>query len=133
MPGFIKDISGSNRMRFTRPGTDPNNLNLDPNQVVFDSEAIGNLNILDYGENPIASSPVGSGTFSYTLRTWSLGYAPMVIAVVKFADQSDAYYTPLYAASLNHAYLSSSPSGLVLTKGGGAASVIRWTAFRFAI
>lgn len=136
MPGFIKDIGGSKRMRFVRPGHDPNNLNLDPNQVIFDSETIGNLSVLDYGENFSPQPPTQNTITTTQLRAWSLPYAPMVIA--QFRDQRDPenYWSNLVNGSLRACYLESSPTGLWFVHGGGGARqqyLIRWTAFRFPI
>lgn len=138
MPGFIKDIGGSKRMRFTLPGTNPNNLALDPNLVVFDSDTIGNLNVLDYGQDvsvPAAGSNVNTVTTT-RFRTWNLGYAPMVIGQIKLIDAPETDWANLYLTSIRRCYLESTPSGLWFVHGGTAGIqrlIVRWTAFRFPI
>lgn len=136
MPGFIDKINGSNRMRFTKPGTDPYNLNLDPNQVIFDSDTIGNLSVLDYGENLVPQGSTVNDVTSTTLRTWNLGYAPMVIAQIKRQSEPDNYWSYVFAGNVRVCYLESSPTGLVFTRAatvGGGTLMVRWTAFRFPI
>lgn len=136
MPGFIKDIGGSNRMRFTRPGTNPNNLNLDPNQVIFDSDTIGNLSVLDYGENVVTAT--GGTPFTTQLRSWNIGYAPMIIAQIKPALENNTWWSHQFpTTALPVAYISSSPTGVSCTISSSVGSNysvnIRWTAFRFPI
>lgn len=136
MPGFIKNINGSNRMRFTRPGTDPNNLNLDPNLVVFDSETIGNLSVLFYGENLVPQSGSTNDTNYTPLRSWSLPYAPMVIAQIKRQSEPDNYWSNHFQPRINRCYLESTPTGLTFVRAttvGGGTLMVRWTAFRYPI
>lgn len=141
MPGFIKDINGSKRMRFVKPGHDPNNLNLDPNLVIFDSDTIGNLSVLDYGEDVAVSSSgdPSSPPVTTPFRRWNLGYAPLVTAQIKYDSDTEAqpWGHCMQSTAMQMGYLSSSPSGLSFTmvaRGFAAYRVrVRWTAYRFPI
>lgn len=76
--GFIKDVSGSKRMRFVKPGLDANNLNLPPNDVIFDSENISNLAV------HAAGTWVGTAPVDSVIVSWpALGYAPAAIIAVR--------------------------------------------------
>lgn len=138
MPGFIKNIGGSNRMRFTRPGTDPNNLNLDPNQVIFDSETIGNLSVLDYGETTVTIPNVGTSSLTAQLASWSPGYVPMVIGQIKTANAPDTHWSSVFNGRIRSCYFEVTSAGLWIVQGGVSQATstqlnVRWTAFRFAI
>lgn len=74
--GFLKDINGSKRMRFVKPGYDANNLNVPPNAVIFDSEDDGGLFIYRSGTWS-GAIPGGAGAY---IATWpSLGYTPLAV------------------------------------------------------
>ncbi|MHB2265650.1 hypothetical protein [Aliihoeflea sp. PC F10.4] len=135
MPGFIKDIGGSKRMRFVKPGQDPNNLNLDPNLVIFDSDTIGNLSVLAHGENFSPQPANTSATRTTQLASWSLPYTPMVMAQIKLQSDPDSTWSNVFHG-IQLAYLEATPSGLWFVHGGSTANadlLIRWTAYRFPI
>ncbi|TKT79962.1 hypothetical protein [Aquamicrobium sp. LC103] len=77
--GFLKDVGGQKRMRFVKAPHDANNLAVPNNQVIFDSEDIGNLSIYRYGE---WASPQYTGTgvkVDSKVITWpTLPYIPLI-------------------------------------------------------
>lgn len=74
--GFLKDIGGSKRMRFVKPGYDANDLNVPANAVIFDSEDAGGLFIYRAGTWS-GTIPKGAGGF---IVSWpSLGYTPLAV------------------------------------------------------
>lgn len=136
MPGFIDKINGEWRWRFTKPGTNPRNFNLNPNQVIFDSETVGNLNILDYGQNVSPAGATGNAIVRTQFRSWNLGYAPMVVAQIKLVDDPETEWSNIFSSSIRYCYLESTPNGLWFVTAGTNAIrtlAVRWTAFRFAI
>lgn len=74
--GLLKNVNGSKRMRFVKPGYDANNLNVPPNAVIFDSEDAGGLFIYRSGSWS-GAIPGGGGGY---IATWpSLGYTPLAV------------------------------------------------------
>lgn len=77
--GILKDIGGSKRMRIVRPGYDANNLSLEQNLVIFDSNQVGNLSIHTYGEVTFGPFFHSGVIVNGIIATWpDLGYAPFV-------------------------------------------------------
>lgn len=138
MPGGLLNFGNSKRLRYVKPGHDPRNFNLDPNLVVFDSETIGNLSVLDYGEDVVSYQSNGTPTPAphvVQVRAWSLDYAPMIIGQIRTMQGTE--WAPALAGLAEVAYLASRPTGLFfgsLAAGYGSYSfAVRWTAYRFAI
>jgi hypothetical protein len=141
MPGFIKDINGSKRMRFVKQGHDPNNLNLNPNDVIFDSETDVNLSIVDSDTFEDVATTGNPGP--RTLASWSppLPYTPMALAY--YATNSGQGWSgyrqaiDILAGTTDYWRIISRPSGITLERRGvltlNTAYRITWAAFRLPI
>jgi hypothetical protein len=71
---FIKDISGAKRMRIVKSGNDADNLSLNPNLVIFDSEAPDTMRILASGAY-VVTGLIGAYT---AIASWpNQGFLPI--------------------------------------------------------
>lgn len=86
--GFLKDVSGSKRLRIVRAGLDANDMTLLPNQIVFDSDWSDSASILLTGSyNLTVDIPAGAGDpngYAATVASYaSLGGKPLGYAFIK--------------------------------------------------
>lgn len=111
--GFLKDIGGTKRMRFVKPGYDANNLNVPPNAVIFDSEDAGGLFIYRSGSWS-GAIPGGGGAY---IATWpSLGYTPLGVVQNGTPGSTNPAFLHVYpSASLPR--FTVYPGGLWLANG----------------
>lgn len=75
MPGFIKPVNGNTRMRFVKPGYNPDDYNTPNEHVIFDSEDIGSLSILASGTYQWGTGGTGK---SAQIASFNFGFVPLV-------------------------------------------------------
>lgn len=74
--GALYNKDGSKKMRFVMPGYDVEDENVPPNKVIFDSENLGTLSIMDQGAYTFVGDGLGQ-TNMVTIKTWDLDYIPL--------------------------------------------------------
>ena len=75
--GYLKDSGGSKRLRFVKTGYDATDESVPPNKVIFDSQNIATLSILETGNYTWTGVDNTSGLEH--VRTWSYGFIPLCI------------------------------------------------------
>ncbi len=75
MPGFIKPVGGHMRMRFVQPGYDADDYDTPPNKVIFDSDDIGTLSVIQTGEYHITTN--GEPPAERQIASWDLDFVPL--------------------------------------------------------
>lgn len=92
---YIKDVAGVKRMRFVKAGFDADNLSLNPNAVIFDSNAVSTLPIIASGSY-VVSSIIGSYT---SIASWSNpGFVPLHLWSLTYPS---GYSTSFLLSDLN--------------------------------
>lgn len=80
MAGFIKPVAGVTRMRFVRPGLDPDDYTLPQNLVIFDSAVAGAASVFVSGSVAITTANPGQ------VISWpDLAYTPHVTVLIDFS------------------------------------------------
>lgn len=109
--GFLKDVGGSKRMRFVKPGYDANDPNVPPNAVIFDSEDAGGLFIYRAGT---WSGLIPKNPGAYIVTWPSLGYTPL--AVVQ--DGTPGAFSPFINYGYNFSDIALNVPRIIVYPGG---------------
>lgn len=102
--GYLRDSGASKRLRFVKTGYDADDESVPPNKVIFDSNSLGTLSVLEVGEKVWTTSlgtgpdPLNSGAME-TIRTWDYGFTPL--CTFQFDVQNDGYWGPCIYVSPN--------------------------------
>lgn len=73
--GYLETQGGSKRLRFVMPGYDADDPDVPQNKVIFDSNDIGTLSILESGEYEWTSINFTPGLVQ--VATWSYDFVPL--------------------------------------------------------
>lgn len=76
--GYLKTSVGAKRLRFVKNGYDAADESVPPNKVIFDSQDIGSLAILETGTYSWSNFPALSIPMT-KVRTWSYGFVPVCV------------------------------------------------------
>lgn len=90
--GFLKNIGGTKRLRIVKPGNAAEDLSLDPNLVVFDSEGFDTLPVLTSGSFVVSANYSTSALTK--IVTWpDPGYVPLMLWRAAYSGVSNSIYT----------------------------------------
>lgn len=136
MPGFIKPVNGNTRMRFVKPGYNPDDYNTPNEHVIFDSEDIGSLCVIGSGEYNWGQGGNSNGN-TIQIASFNYGFVPLVYFLysydggVSFGPDQQILGGPGAAADFN-AYTRVYSTGIVLSMRTTSTTwqhIIRWYAF----
>lgn len=73
--GFIKPVNGSMRMRFVKPGYNADDMATPEEHVIFDSEDLAVLSVVQAGEYDLGDGAQNGKTVQ--IATWNLDFVPL--------------------------------------------------------
>ena len=134
--GFFETQGDRKRMRFVKPGYDPDDPNVPSNAVIFDSDADGMASILEVNEAEVPLVTTGAW-----LRQWSYGFVPLCI--FSFLDVVGGQYWDFsqqgtmmagISSSMDQQRIEVSKQGIWVRRGTDnyRSPKIRWIALRVA-
>ncbi|RAZ75844.1 hypothetical protein [Mesorhizobium atlanticum] len=89
--GYLKTSGSSKRLRFVMDGYDATDETVPPNKVIFDSQDIGTLSVLEVGSYTWLNVKDTGGMVK--VRTWNYGFCPLCLFQWSTADDSYTWRT----------------------------------------
>jgi len=138
MAGYIKPVGNAMRMRFVKPGYNPDSEAVPANAVIFDSRDIGTLTFLTAGEYQFSARRSTQGIV--TIASWSLTFVPLCVFSFRLGNDpwrhslsvADAFGGNL-EVELRHMTMLVTRTGIRMRAQWATtptALSIRWVAFR---
>lgn len=139
--GYLKDSGGAKRLRFVMPGFNADDENVPPNKVIFDSNSVVALSIINYGKYQFNNT---QNTNEIKIASWNFDFVPLCYFWSKVSvAYSDGYsfqpFLTLYSGSpwmdTESNYIKVKKDGIYIKvqRVNSTNVTLEWVAFNIAV